>query len=83
MNSNDQPTCDSATKWRTHQAVGAARANSSAGTHNIEPSTSVNITRDSPGSDVFHDSSAAATHCTAKMSRNARCVPNVSCATTS
>ncbi len=48
----------------------------------MAPSTSVIITRDSPGSAVFQASNSATGHCTAKSTRKVRWVPTVSDATT-
>ena len=82
MYRSDQPTCDNAMKWRTHQAVGAARENNMAGTESMQPSTSVIHSRDPPGMAAFQASSMAAGHCTANSTANVRCVLNVSAVTT-
>ena len=42
------------------------------GTESMAPRIIVNISRDSPGSDDFHASAAAISHCAAKTPRNVR-----------
>ncbi len=68
----DQPIWHNAMKWRTHQASGAARANSIAGRHSVPPRISVNRKRPSPGSAEFQASANATGHCTAKRSAKVR-----------
>ena len=49
MKTSDQPIWHRAMKCRTHQASGAARANNSAGTQSMLPSTRTNRTSRLPG----------------------------------
>jgi hypothetical protein len=70
-------------KWRTHQAVGAARANSIAGTDSMAPRINVNHRREPPGSTELQASSIAAGHCTANRTAKVRCVLSVRAVTTS
>jgi hypothetical protein len=83
MKAMDQPIWEAAVKWRTQVASGAANAKHSAGTLRTAPNSAVNSTRESSGCAEFQAITSATPHCTANSSRNVRCVPSVSCATTS